>query len=43
MQEFLLLIYTEGDYCAAMQPEQYQQDLQKVGKYMSGSLKKENL
>ena len=34
MQEFLLFIRTEGDYCAAMPPEQYQQHIQKVGKYI---------
>jgi hypothetical protein len=35
MQEYLLLIHTEGDYCAAMPPEQYQQHLEKVGKYIA--------
>jgi hypothetical protein len=34
MREFLLLIYTEGDYCAAMSPEQYEQHLQKVSEYI---------
>jgi hypothetical protein len=34
MQEYLFLIRTEGDYCAAMPPEQYQQHLKKVGNYI---------
>ena len=34
MKEFLLLIRTEGDYCAEMPAEQYQQHLQKVSNYI---------
>src|SRR5215831_14013638 len=34
MQEFLLLIRTEGDYCAEMLPDQYQQHLNKVSDYI---------
>jgi len=35
MKEFLLLIRTEGDYCAEMPAEQYQQHLQKVSNYIA--------
>jgi len=34
MNEFLLLIHTEGDYCAAMSPEEHKSHLTKVGKYI---------
>ena len=34
MKEFLLLIRTEGDYCAEMTTEQYQQHIDKVGNYI---------
>ncbi|MDP4263371.1 MAG: YciI family protein [Bacteroidota bacterium] len=34
MNEYLLLIRTEGDYCAEMPAEQYKAHLQKVGNYI---------
>jgi hypothetical protein len=34
MNEFLLLIHTEGDYCATMAPEQYQNHIHKVSQYI---------
>jgi hypothetical protein len=34
MQEYLLLIRTQGDYCESMLPEQYQKHLQNVGDYI---------
>ena len=34
MKEFLLLIRTEGDYCADMSAELYQQHIDKVGNYI---------
>jgi len=35
MKEFMLLIRTEGDYCAAMAPEDYQKHIQKVAGYIN--------
>ena len=35
MKEFMLLIRTEGDYCAAMPPEQYQAHIQKIAGYIN--------
>jgi hypothetical protein len=35
MKEFLLLIRTEGDYCAGMSPENYQEHIRKVGNYIT--------
>ena len=40
MKEFMLLIRTEGDYCADMPPEQYQKHIRKIGEYI-GKLMKE--
>lgn len=34
MKEFLLLIRTEGDYCAEMTREQHREHLEKVGRYI---------
>src|SRR5579872_5939060 len=34
MKEFMLLIRTEGDYCAGMAPEVYQHHIRKVGEYI---------
>ena len=34
MKEFLLLIRTEGDYCAGMSSDQHRQHLEKVGDYI---------
>ena len=34
MKEFMLFIRTEGDYCAGMTPEEYQQHIRKVGEYI---------
>ena len=34
MQEFLLLIWSEEDYCEKMTAEQHQAHLQKVGRYI---------
>jgi hypothetical protein len=34
MKEFLFLIKTEGDYCAALTQEQYQDHLKKVSNYI---------
>jgi len=35
MKEFMLLIRTEGDYCAEMLPENYQEHIRKVGNYIA--------
>ena len=35
MKEFMLLIRTEGDYCAEMSPENYQEHIRKVGNYIT--------
>src|SRR5438477_1078444 len=34
MKEYLLLIRTEGDYCEAMEPEQYREHIKKVSAYI---------
>jgi len=34
MKEFLLLIRTEGDYCAEMSPEEHRRHLEKVSQYI---------
>src|SRR5689334_5192197 len=43
MKEFLLLIRSEGDYCAEMSSEQYQQHIEKVGNYINGLKQKGRL
>ncbi|HEV3249752.1 MAG TPA: YciI family protein [Puia sp.] len=35
MKEFMLLIRTEGDYCAGMAPEVYQEHIRKVSNYIA--------
>ena len=35
MKEFLLLIRTEGDYCASLSPQAYASHLQDVGAYIN--------
>ena len=35
MKEYLLLIRTEGDYCASMPAEEYQNHLKEVGNYIA--------
>jgi hypothetical protein len=43
MKEFLFLIKTEGDYCAALSPEQYQLHIKKVGSYIDNLVKEGKL
>jgi hypothetical protein len=43
MKEFMLLIRTEGDYCASMSPEDYQSHIRKVGNYITKLMKEGKL
>lgn len=39
MQEFLLLVHTEGDHLASFSPEEQQQHIQRMGSYIENLMK----